>query len=79
MMKAAYLRNGNDRALSFGFDCLWSRRILIEGLMGPGIMVVAKIFLQYSAKMLFRKYNHMVETSAANTADHSFRVCVLPG
>jgi len=29
--------------------------------------------------MLFGKYNHVVETFAADTADHSFRVRVLPG
>jgi hypothetical protein len=29
--------------------------------------------------MLFGNYNHVVETFAADTADHSFRVCVLPG
>jgi hypothetical protein len=79
MMKAADLRNGNDRAISSGFDCWWGSRVLIERLMGPGIMIVAEIFLQYSAKMLFRKYNHVVKTFAADTADHLFRVCVLPG
>ena len=29
--------------------------------------------------MLFGKYNHVVETFAAYTADHSFRVRILPG
>ena|SRR5215471_3681529 len=29
--------------------------------------------------MLFGKYDHVVETFAADTADHSFRVRILPG
>src|SRR5215471_1928124 len=47
--------------------------------MGPGIVVVAEIFLQNSSKMLFGKHNHVVETLTADTADHSFRVRILPG
>jgi len=45
MMKAADLRNGKDRALSSRFDCSWDRGVLIKPLMGPGIMIVAKISL----------------------------------
>jgi hypothetical protein len=37
--------------------------------MGPGIMIVAEIFLQNPSKMFFGKYNHVVETFAADTAD----------
>ena len=47
--------------------------------MRPEIIVVAEIPLQNSSKMLFGKYDHVVETLATNTADHSFRKCVLPG
>src|SRR5262245_30914068 len=47
--------------------------------MWPGIMIVAKIFLQNSSKMLFGKYNHVVETFATDTADYSFRVRILLG
>src|SRR5215831_9720103 len=46
--------------------------------MWSGIMIVAEVFLQNSSKMLFGKYNHVVETFAAYTADHSFRVWILP-
>lgn len=47
--------------------------------MGPRIIIIAEIFLQNSSKMLFGKYDHMVETFAADTTDHTFRVCILPG
>jgi hypothetical protein len=43
------------------------------------IVVVEKILLQNSSKMLFGKYNHVVETLAANTADQAFGVWpILP-
>src|SRR5262249_26851676 len=79
MMQAADLRNGNDRALSTRFDCSWDGRVLIKTLMGPGIMIVAKIFLQNPSEMFFRNNNYMVETLLANTTDRAFRVCILPG
>ena len=47
--------------------------------MGSGIMIVAEIFLQNPSKMLFGKYNHMVETLASDTADQAFGVWILPG
>ena len=47
--------------------------------MLPGIVVIAEILFQNSSKMLFGEYNHVVETLAANTADHSFHIGVLPG
>jgi hypothetical protein len=78
MMKAANLRNGNDRALSSGFGCSWDGRVLIKPLTGPGIMIVAEIFLQNPSGMFFGNYNYMVEALSANTTDHSFRVRILP-
>jgi hypothetical protein len=79
MMKSADLMNGNDRALSPRSDSSWDGRVLIEPLMGPGIMVIAKIFLQNPSEMFFRNYNYMVETFSADTFDHSLRVRILPG
>src|SRR5215813_13896008 len=46
--------------------------------MRPGIAIEAKIPFHNSSKMLFGKYNHVVKTFAAYTADHSFRVWILP-
>jgi len=47
--------------------------------MWSGIVVIEKIPLQNSSKMLFGKYNHVVKTLATDTADYSLRVRVLPG
>jgi hypothetical protein len=43
------------------------------------IVIIAEILFQNSSEMFFGNYNHVVETLAANTADHSFRIGVLPG
>ena len=47
--------------------------------MWPGIVVVEKIPLQNTSKLHFGKYNHVVETLAANTAEQAFGVWILPG
>jgi hypothetical protein len=47
--------------------------------MWSGIVVIEKIPLQNSSKMLFGKYNHVVETLASDIADQAFGVWILQG
>ena len=46
--------------------------------MGPGFVIVGKILSQGSAQRGFADDDHMVQTLAANRADHALHVGSLP-
>ena len=46
--------------------------------MGPGFVIVGKIRSQGSAQRGFAEDDHMVQTLAANRADHALHVGSLP-
>src|SRR5271154_390685 len=47
--------------------------------MGPRHIIIVGIPAQDSAQVRFAKYDHVVETFAANRADESLNVSILPG
>src|SRR5262249_39152754 len=49
MMQAADLLNCDDLALRRRFDLSWSRRVPLQGLMRPGVVIIVEVIPQDSA------------------------------
>src|SRR5262249_33096552 len=53
MMQPADLRDCDDLALRRPFDLSWSRRVLLQGLMRPGVVIIVEVLSQDSAQVIF--------------------------
>src|SRR5262249_14577074 len=53
MMQPADLRDCDDLALRRRFDLSWSRRVPLQGLMRPGVVVIVEVISQDSAQVIF--------------------------
>jgi hypothetical protein len=54
------------------------RRVLVQGIVDPVLMVVADVITDQAAKVLLIQRDDMIEDLAAATSDPSFRGSVLP-
>src|SRR5581483_4855991 len=75
----ADFRDRDDRTSPTWLCYPWNRRILLQGLIWPGVVVIAEILSQYSAQVPFGQDNQVVEALPPDAADHLFRVSILPG
>ncbi len=55
------------------------RGVLVQRSMGPRHIIIVGIPAQDSAQVRFAKHDHVVETFAADRADESLNVSILPG
>ena len=80
MMKTADLRNRND-PIPIVERLLRPRcrAILIEGVVGPTMIIVVDVFIQKASQMTFAHDNYMVEAFAPDCPDRPLDVHVLPG
>src|SRR5215510_874339 len=49
MMQPADLRNRDDLACRWRLDCSWDRRVPLQGLMRPGVVIIVEVISQDSA------------------------------
>ena len=66
-------QNTADRLDAAGY-----RRILIQGKMRPGLIVVIRVRSKQMPKMLLAKYDDMVKAVASDRADQPFTIPVVP-
>ena len=59
----------------------WSRlrRVLVQGEVCPGTVVVEEIVAQQATQVGVVQHHDVVETLTAEGADETFRVRILPG
>ena len=55
------------------------RRVLVQGPMGPRLIIVGGICAQNPAQVGFTEYDHVVQALAPDRANEPFNVRVLPG
>src|SRR5450631_1139328 len=55
------------------------RRVLVQGTMGPRLIIVGGICAQNPAQVRFTEYDHVVQALPADRADEPLNVSVLPG
>src|SRR6202795_3008927 len=55
------------------------RGVLVQRSMGPRHIIIGGISAQDPAQVRFAKHDHVVETFAADRADESLNVSILPG
>ncbi len=79
MMQTANLRNFHNSSHRHGLHRSSNRRVLTEGQMRSGSLVVFKVRLQNPAETRFAQDDHIIETLPANRANESLNVAVLPG
>ena len=79
MMQSADLRSGNDLALTWGLYFARRRRITIQGQVRVYVVIICKIQSQNSLQVDFVQHDHVIQTFAADGADDSFSVGILPG
>src|SRR5262245_42256983 len=77
MMQPADLRDCDDLALRRRFDLSWSRRVPLQGLMWPGVVIVIEVLSQNPTQVILIDNNQVVETLSANRSDYAFGVWIL--
>src|SRR6202043_2925673 len=55
------------------------RGVLVQRSMGPRHIIIGGISAEDPAQVRFAKHDHVVETFAADRADESLNVSILPG
>ena len=78
MMQAADLWSRNDRALTWWLYFARRGRVTIQRQVRSYVVIICKIQSQNSLKMDFAQHDQMIQTFAADGADDSFRVGILP-
>src|SRR6266481_2989383 len=68
---------GNDMTDPFDRAANW--RVLPEGQVRTGLVVVAGVRGHDPVEMCLAKHDHMVDALASYRADQSLHICVLPG
>jgi hypothetical protein len=79
MVKTADLRNGDHLAAAWRLDGARVLAVFGKRQMGPRAVVVIEIREQDAAQVAFVDHDHMIQTLAANRADDSLNVSILPG
>ena len=80
MMKAAEPGTGDHRRSGRGSGLHWPsiRRVLIEGIVNPVVVMVVHVIANEPSEMLFVQRDDMVENFAAAASHPAFRSPVLP-
>ena len=78
MMQAANRRHRNDLTLTWGLNVPWRRRIAIQRQMRAHLVIVIEIQSENALEMDFVQYNQVVQTFAADRANDSLSVWILP-
>ena len=77
-MEPADLRERNDVAHSGRLNCARHGTVLIEGEMGPRLVVVGEVALQDTSQVLLVEDDDVIEALAPDASDHSFAERILP-
>src|SRR5688572_30370014 len=78
MMKAANFRERDHVSFRRRLHASRRRRVLLQGEMCAGPMIIGDIRRQEPSQMPFAEDDHMVQTLAANGSDQPFREWILP-
>ena len=80
MMKAAEPGTGDHRRSGRGPGLHWPsiRRVLIEGIVNPVVVMVVHVIANEPSEMLFVQRDDMVENLSAAASYPAFRSAVLP-
>jgi hypothetical protein len=81
MMKATEPGTGDHRRRRRRLAFHWPpiRRILIQGIVNPVVVIVADVIANQPPEMLFVECDDMIENLAAAASDPAFRESILPG
>jgi hypothetical protein len=78
-MQTADLGYSNDGTDRRRLNAPRNRCISLQGEMGPGLVVVADVFAEDLAEVIFAEDDQVVQTLPADRTDDALRVGVLPG
>ena len=79
VMQPADVREGDHAALTRWFDLTRDRRVAVERQVASRLVVVREVRGQDPQQVRFVEHDHVVQAFAANRADESLHVRVLPG
>ena len=78
MMKATDLRNLTDPVRLVRLNCPTVWRVLVQGQVRAGFVIIAEIIFEQSAQMVVIENDHMIQALATNVSDHALHVAILP-
>jgi len=81
MMKATEPGTGDHRRRRrrLAFHCPSIRRVLVEGIVNPVVMMIVHVIANKPPEMLFFQRDDMIENLAAAASHPAFRNPILPG
>jgi hypothetical protein len=79
MVEAADLRDRDDATPRWGGHRSGSWRVLVQGEMRSGAVLVGEIAGEEAAQVLLAEHEDMVQTFAPDRTDESLREGILPG
>jgi hypothetical protein len=79
MVQSAYHRLGNDPTMLKRFHRTWLGSIVTQSHMWPRLVIIVQVSGQNLSQMPLVADDDMVQTLAADGADHSLHVRRLPG